>query len=99
MKAMRLGALALWLIATGAMADQQLLFLDPVTGEFREPTAEDWAQLPRPKAAPEPVQAQVLPNGTILLPASAVMHEMTATILPDGRLQTDCDDHPASSAE
>ncbi len=93
-----LRGLALLLVSGAASADQ-LAFIDPVSGEFRAPTAQDWAQLARTASAKAMVESQVLPDGTILLPASAVMHQMTATILPDGSLQTDCDDHPADRAE
>lgn len=77
---------------TGGAA--QVIFVDPNTGEIRTPTERDWAQLPRPAKKSLKAQEHVLPDGTIVIPADAVMHEMTATIGPDGHVETHCTDHP-----
>lgn len=80
----------------GAEAPGQILFIDPASGEIREPSAQDWAQLPRAVAAKRAVAERVLPDGTILLPATAAIHEMSATLAPDGSIETRCSDQPSA---
>ncbi len=106
-----IAAAAMWVFASASLADSggetaatseppttaagQKIFVDPNTGELRAPDASDWLQLPAPVQSKAKVVPQVLPDGTIVIPADAVMQEISATIEEDGSLQVRCDDEPA----
>jgi hypothetical protein len=69
-----------------------VIFLDPVTGELKQPEVADWAQVPRRVASKALVQKQVLPDGTIVVPAEAALQEISATLGDDGSLLIRCDE-------
>jgi hypothetical protein len=108
MNRIRLASLALLCAVPAAFADGatvqsqapatpqagMTIFVDPNTGEIREPTLADWLQLPRAAAGKAKITERVLPDGTLMIPAESMMQDMTATIAADGSVQIRC--HPDS---
>jgi len=81
-------------VAQAGATAGQVIFVDPNTGEIRQPTAEEWSQLPSgavsAKARTLPTQ-HVLPDGTILISGQALRQRSIATVDAQGKLKIDCD--------
>ncbi len=71
-------------------------FIDPQTGQLRQPTPEDltaWTKAAREEfsRAVESLQPTVLPDGTLMLDLQGLfMQDLVVTRNPDGSLSTQC---------
>lgn len=112
------GFLVAFLIAFSAFADdavparqkahasEQRVFLDPVTGQPRSPTAEERQQMRQQKneAATSEKSAEIpkvveYPDGSVGVFHKRPQNQLHAVIGKDGKVKTYCKDQPAKKAK
>lgn len=87
--------------APGGQTQSQRIFLDPVTGEARAPTAEErrQLQLTEPAVQAKSLQApQVIhyPNGMVGVRINRPLNQVHAEVAKDGAVRSYCNDEAAA---
>jgi hypothetical protein len=87
--------------APAVHAQSQRIFLDPVTGEARAPTAEERRQMQRTETAVPAKSLQVpqvihYPNGMTGVRINRPLNQVHAEITKDGDVHSYCNDEPAA---